>query len=325
MERFMMSELEKSKHYYYFLDMVMDCAKIMAKKKCKITNHEILFIGRSGHSLIAALLDSHPNIAIGKGFLFMCVVISSKTFFFLANGFVELLKHEDGVLNGTRLLQDIVARSSDRASHENRVAGYSYTVKGAHNGKFENLRVVGVKKGGNPSSLGTVFVNQQRLLAATDDLKMAARCLGASLRILHIIRNPFDSKRQLFSSNTHTHLTINLSSYSDYGTSFEEKYQFLSTAWREFQRRDCSETIVGRLVESSTESKRCLATRSQRSTVAMATGCIWKSDRQFQTTSHCTAQTSQSIWSSNLENKFCSLPIIFSVFTRTHSRYLQFY
>ncbi|MBU0981272.1 sulfotransferase [Patescibacteria group bacterium] len=121
-----------------------------------------MFIGypRSGHSLVGALIDAHPN---------------------------AIIAHELGVLNFVKrgftrgqIFSLILANSREYAERGRAWSGYSYEVPGQWQGRYRKLTVIGDKKGG---------VNDDRLqfLPALNELA------GVEVRILHVVRNPFDA------------------------------------------------------------------------------------------------------------------------------------
>jgi hypothetical protein len=135
-----------------------------------------LFIGypRSGHTLFMALLDAHPNIVIGNE--------------------VEALRYvELGVSRAylfTLLLESSRAFVRDGA----RWQGYSYRVPGQWQGHFRKLRVVGDKSAGVAT----------RLLAGKPELLPLLReTAGARVKLVHIVRNPYDNISTMHRRNPH--------------------------------------------------------------------------------------------------------------------------
>src|SRR5213594_4458109 len=93
-----------------------------------------MFIGypMSGHSLIGALLDAHPNIVIAHE--------------------LDVLRHIEEGFN-KRQIYDLLLENSQISAEAGRVSGrksnvYSYAVPNQWQGRFEKLRVIGDKKGG---------------------------------------------------------------------------------------------------------------------------------------------------------------------------------
>lgn len=124
-----------------------------------------LFIGysRSGHSLVGALLNAHRDIVISH----------------------ELLAHE---LIHKGLSRDaLYARILARASWFNLIGNrgtYRYQVPNQWQGRFDRLRVIGDKRGGSLT----------RYIAAHPAILQQTRALvGVPLRLIHVVRNPFDN------------------------------------------------------------------------------------------------------------------------------------
>ena len=126
-----------------------------------------LFVGypRSGHSLVGALLNAHPNAVIA---------------------------HE---LNAAQLIVDgctrdaLYARILARAYWFNRRGNvaethHTYQVPNQWQGRFAALRVIGDKRGGAVT----------RCIAAHPQFLARVRALVAvPLRLVHVVRNPFDN------------------------------------------------------------------------------------------------------------------------------------
>jgi hypothetical protein len=130
-----------------------------------MVKHFLFFIGypRSGHSLIASLIDAHPNI---------------------------LISMEWGALTHLKLgyrkaqIYYSISRLSKIFTEKlhNRWTGYSYRVEGQYQGKYEDLLVIGDKLAGQSS----LMLRQDPGLL--DQLSREV----AGLKIIHVIRNPFD-------------------------------------------------------------------------------------------------------------------------------------
>jgi hypothetical protein len=126
-----------------------------------------LFVGypRSGHTLIASLLDAHPDIMIGM---------------------------EWGVLTYVRIgfkkkqLFYSLERSSKLYSkkHKNTWSGYSYHVPNSWQGRYRNLQVIGDKFGGRTSQI---------LREWPDLLSRLENELNIGIKLVHVIRNPYDT------------------------------------------------------------------------------------------------------------------------------------
>lgn len=141
-----------------------------------------LFIGnaRSGHSLVGSLLDAHPHAVIAHEL----------------DPFVQEGHRYSGDLcfpNQNQLFQAIVERSQRQAklgrpAWRIRDTGEAYQVShavpGQHQGTWDKLSVIGSKRGQATSQ--AVFANPEvlRTLQAQGE---------ASLKLIHVIRNPYDN------------------------------------------------------------------------------------------------------------------------------------
>ncbi len=125
----------------------------------------VFFVGypRSGHSLVGALLDAHPS-----------AVVSHEL------NALELLRQG---ASRNQLFGSILAKSRYFHSTGNRWSGYSYRVDGLYQGRFQRLDVIGDKKGGGSS----------RLFAECPELIDRLRDLGCTIKVIHIVRNPWDN------------------------------------------------------------------------------------------------------------------------------------
>jgi Sulfotransferase family len=120
--------------------------------------------GRSGHSLIGALVNAHRNAVISH---------ELNTLRYLR------LHLPRNVLYGL-----IVERDRWFVNRGARWWGYSYEVPGQWQGRWETLRVIGDKKGGQTTSLLTTQPQYLRRLRNT---------VRVPLRFIWVIRNPYDN------------------------------------------------------------------------------------------------------------------------------------
>lgn len=124
-----------------------------------------MFIGypRSGHSLIGALLDAHPDMVIAHelhALMFIYAGYSSRQIYYL-----------------------ILENSRKRGKLRWKRNKYSYVVSDQWQGKFKHLKVVGDKKGG--SSIG-ILRNNPWLIS-----KLYNK-INVNIKFIHVIRNPYD-------------------------------------------------------------------------------------------------------------------------------------
>jgi hypothetical protein len=124
------------------------------------------FVGypRSGHTLIAALLNAHPEIVLANEL-----------------GALDWL---DKGLGRLQICSLILARDRDFARTGYEFLGYRYAVPGQWQGRFRRLRVVGDKDGARDN----MILNRRPEL-----LDRLERVMRARVRILHVVRNPYDT------------------------------------------------------------------------------------------------------------------------------------
>jgi len=124
-----------------------------------------LFIGypRSGHSIVGSLLNAHRH---------------------------ALIAHELNVLNYVRRgysafqIFDLIRRREAWFAGLGRSwSGYDYAVPNQWQGRWDEIRVIGDKRGGGTT--GTLRTNPH--LLAQLEAKLAAE-----LRLVHVVRNPYD-------------------------------------------------------------------------------------------------------------------------------------
>lgn len=119
---------------------------------------------RSGHSLVGALMDAHPEMIIAHELDVLDKLIRGFSFRHIYAMILENSRH--------------YARTGRTWS------GYSYSVKGQWQGKFSKLRVIGDKKGGRT----TVLLSQQ-----FDLIEKLRHEIPVPVKIIHVVRNPFDN------------------------------------------------------------------------------------------------------------------------------------
>lgn len=125
----------------------------------------LLFIGypRSGHSLIGALLDAHPDMVVAHE--------------------LDVLRYQAAGFDREQIAYLLIRNSELFASAGRGWGGYDYQVPGQWQGRFRKLRVLGDKKGGSTTlKLG---LKPERL----DHLEAL---FEQRARYLHVVRNPFD-------------------------------------------------------------------------------------------------------------------------------------
>lgn len=125
-----------------------------------------LFLGnsRSGTTLIASLLDAHPNMVISHE--------------------LDVLSMVNTPLGKLGLYGRIFNKSRWFAGHDATWQTYSYHVPTGWQGRFEQLLVIGDKKAHHSCVL---LHKDPTLLARLEAM------IGVPVRIIHVVRNPFDN------------------------------------------------------------------------------------------------------------------------------------
>ncbi len=126
----------------------------------------VMFVGqpRTGHSLVGALLDAHPNALVAHE--------------------LDALKYVEAGFDRRRLfaLLQRAERQRVAAGHVSST-GYGYLVPNQWQGRHERLDVIGDKKGGRSTiRLGTDIALLDRL----------RRVVGVDLSAIQVVRNPYD-------------------------------------------------------------------------------------------------------------------------------------
>jgi hypothetical protein len=125
-----------------------------------------MFLGypRSGHSLVGSLLDAHPDVVLAHE-------LDS----------VRLMRLG---FRRDQLFALILANERSFTDSGRRWTGSDYRVPDQWQGAFRRLRVIGDKKGGQST---------RRLNDRPERLEQLRRTVGVPLRVIHVIRNPFDN------------------------------------------------------------------------------------------------------------------------------------
>jgi hypothetical protein len=124
-----------------------------------------LFVGyqRSGHSVVGSLLDAHPDVVLAH---------QANALRLAAEG----LPREE-------LFDRLLRLSAEQAASGRRQSRYSYAVEGQWQGRFRELLVIGDKAGEKSA----------RLVGRGEGvLDRFEAHVGLPLRLVHVVRNPFD-------------------------------------------------------------------------------------------------------------------------------------
>ena len=141
-----------------------------------------MFIGysRSGKTMIASLLDAHPNLIIADeldALQYIYAGFSARQIYYL-------------------LLEN--ARTFAKAGRISR--GYSYKIPNQWQGRFKKLRVIGDNDGEGATL---------RLHATPWLLQKLHNTIGINIKFIHVIRNPYDNISALL---TRRDISLNLES-----------------------------------------------------------------------------------------------------------------
>jgi Sulfotransferase family len=126
-----------------------------------------MFIGypRSGHSLVGSIVDAHPDAVIAHE--------------------LDALRYVQSRFAQRDLLYSMILRR-DRAfgDHGRTWTGYDYSVPGQAQGRFDELLVIGDKRGAGST---------KRLRVHPELLDRLRRLVAVDVRMVHVIRDPFDT------------------------------------------------------------------------------------------------------------------------------------
>lgn len=125
-----------------------------------------LFVGypKSGHSLLGALLDAHPEMVIAHE--------------------LDCLRCLRAGLGREAIFTLILEMAGDFLRSGQTWNGHRYTVENQWQGRFRKLRVIGDKKGGGSSRLLLLHPKLLDRLYAT---------LKLPIKFIHVVRNPVDN------------------------------------------------------------------------------------------------------------------------------------
>jgi len=124
------------------------------------------FIGypRSGHTLIGALLNAHPDVVIAN---------ELGVLDWMRKGFSRL-----------QLFAMILRRDRDFERQDYTFIGYQYAVPNQWQGRFRRIRVLGDKDAGRDTT---------QLRQRPELLDRLRRKLRLKIRVVHVVRNPYDA------------------------------------------------------------------------------------------------------------------------------------
>ena len=164
MKEILNKTISKLKFIYSYIKSAL--FGFLNKKRYSRVRTFVMFIGypRSGHSLIASLLDAHPNIIIGMEW--------------------GVLPHLKMGYRQTQLFYSIQQNSRRFKREEDNIwTGYSYKVENQWQGTYNEIQLIGDKFGGRTS------------LMFNDDpglINLIENRIHVPVKYIHVIRNPFD-------------------------------------------------------------------------------------------------------------------------------------
>lgn len=132
--------------------------------------------GRSGHSIVASLMDSHPHMVISHEY---------NLFMMISRGLVAPTKSEifNALWNNTRRAIIKGKRSKSKTRK-----GYTLFIDGLYQGRYlDHIDVIGDKKG-----YGTTDM-LRRSPDKWSRVYNILKSLGVSVKVIHVIRNPYDN------------------------------------------------------------------------------------------------------------------------------------
>lgn len=145
-----------------------------------------MFLGypRSGHSLVGALLDAHPEIIISHE--------------------LHALRYIRYHFSRDQLYYAILDNSRTQAAAGRSATGYSYTVPNQWQGRYRQLRVIGDKRGGT---------SVRKLRLHPHLLQRLRNTVGVPIKFIHVTRNPFDNIATMFRRAHHPTLRDSIEHY----------------------------------------------------------------------------------------------------------------
>jgi len=126
----------------------------------------LLFVGhpRSGHSLVGALLDAHPQMVVSHE--------------------LDALKYVELGYRRDQLLTLVIEHARANAAAGRRESGYSYAVPGQWQGRWRDLLLVGDKRG---------RMTTDRLAARPELIDQLAATVQMPVRVVQVVRSPWDN------------------------------------------------------------------------------------------------------------------------------------
>ena len=177
----------------------------------------VLFVGypRSGHSIVASMMDAHPNMIIAHEYNLFRQWKKSPT------------KHSQRMHLYNALLKNSVENAaSGWRSQQNLKKGYTLGVESQWQANFTQLKVIGDKSGAVTSQ--EFEKNPEVFMEILEQLKHVT---GVPIRVIHVVRNPYDmiSTRLLYADGdkkTKLPATEEKKHCNDYGVDYHTNRTF---------------------------------------------------------------------------------------------------
>lgn len=158
----------------------------------------VFFVGyaRSGHSVIASLLDAHPNVIIAHEYSLFSKWTDAPVL------------HSDKQWLFTTLFES--SKYSSIQGWRNRQTtkkGYSLSIPGWWQGKYKDkINVIGDKAGGMTAQ---VFRKDQRIFNSSY-FHLQKTLGGLPISVIHVLRNPYDNIATMLLYNVHKKGSVNV-------------------------------------------------------------------------------------------------------------------
>ena len=154
---------------------------ILTNEQIQSVEKFVFFVGygRSGHSVVASMMDAHPNMIIADEYYLFGNPAGSQL--------QARLHSKLDLFNELYLNSYTCAKSGRRNSLSNHTKSYHLEIKGMWQGQFDQLKVIGDKAGG--ATAMKYHDNPERFKRFYDRL---GKTVGVPLHAIHVVRNPFD-------------------------------------------------------------------------------------------------------------------------------------
>lgn len=159
----------------------------------------VFFVGyaRSGHSIVASMLDAHPNVVIAHEYALFTKWSKNPSVF---NSNKSTLFNT--LYNSSRYSAHVGIRQSEKHVKKK---GYSLEIPGWFQGDYEGgISVIGDKAGGMTAQ---VYRNsKQGFLTVYQQIQQTTML---PLHAIHVVRNPYDNIATMLLYNEHVKRTVN--------------------------------------------------------------------------------------------------------------------